>query len=399
MRRILLLALGAFALGLDAYVMAGLLPVVAGDLHVSASAAGQMVTVFTLCYALAAPVFATVLAGRPARVILSLALLVFTLANALSALATSLIVLLIARAVAGIGAGVYSPLAAATAASLSPPERRGRGLAIVMGGMSVGTVVGVPVGVVLAHHISWRGTLWLVTALGFIALLGAATLLPKLPASPPPAFKERIGVLANRRVAPIALVSFLAGVASLGLYTYLASFLSDSAGLSDPTGYLWAWGIGGVVGSLCVGPLVDRTKKAYGIATVLFVLLAVSQVALPGVASTRWGLILPLIVWGAAGWALQVPQQHELIAAEPEHSSVAVSLNSSAVYLGSATGSALGGLVLASGVSPSGLPYCTAPVAFAALVLHLTLVRWGRKRPAPSVGAAPVADGGVKVSA
>ncbi|WP_053926439.1 MFS transporter [Streptomyces chattanoogensis] len=271
MRRILLLALGSFALGLDAYVMAGLLPVVAGDLHVSASAAGQMVTVFTLCYALAAPVFATVLAGRPARVILSLALTVFTLANALSAVSTSLTMLLIARAVAGIGAGVYSPLAAATAASLSPAERRGRGLAIV----------------------------------------------------------------------------------------------------------------------------------AYGIATVIFVLLIASEAVLPGVAATHWGLILPLIVWGASGWALQVPQQHELIAAEPEHSAVAVSLNSSAVYLGSATGSALGGLVLVSGVAPAGLPYCTAGVALVALVLHLTLVRWGRKRPRPVSArrTAPVTEAKTEVSA
>ncbi|MEV6672191.1 MFS transporter [Streptomyces sp. NPDC051162] len=380
MRRILLLALGSFALGLDAYVMAGLLPVVADDLHESASATGQMVTVFTLCYALAAPFFATVLAGRPARMTLSLALIVFTVANGLSAVSGSLPMLLISRALAGIGAGVYSPLAAATAAALSPAERRGRGLAVVMGGMSIGTVVGVPVGVMLAHHISWRGTLWLVTALGLVALIGVVALLPRIPASAPPALKERIGVLTNRRVAPIALVSFFGGIASLGLYTYLSSFLADSAGIDDPTGYLWAWGIGGVLGALLVGPVLDRTKKAYAIVTAILVLVTAAQAVLPAVAPMHWLLVLPLLIWGASGWAMQVPQQHELIEAEPAHSSVAVSLNSSAVYLGSATGSALGGVFLAGGVAPAGLPFCTASFALIALVLHLTLVRSSRRR-------------------
>lgn len=114
-----ILVLGALALGLDAYVMAGLLPKVAADLHTSESAAGQMVTLFTLCYALAAPVFATALAGRPAKTVLTAALLLFTAANALTAVAGSLFVLLVARALAGVGAGVYSPMAAATAASLA----------------------------------------------------------------------------------------------------------------------------------------------------------------------------------------------------------------------------------------------------------------------------------------
>lgn len=382
MNRLYILVLGAFALGLDAYVMAGLLPKVAADLHTSESAAGQMVTLFTLCYALAAPVFATALAGRPAKTILTAALLLFTAANALTAVAGSLAVLLVARALAGVGAGVYSPMAAATAASLAGEERRGRALALVMGGMSIGTVIGVPVGVLLADHVGWRGTLWLITGLGAVASAGVVLALPRLEATPPPPLRERARILARRPVAAIAGVSLIAGVTSLGLYTYLAPFLADAGGIDGTLGAMWAWGLGGVAGSLLIGRIVDRTGRPYAVVTVVLLLLCLSHLLLPLAARSAWVLALPLVVWGATGWALQVPQQHQLIAARPDQAPVAVSLNSSAVYLGSALGSALGGVVLSAGVAPADLPYWTGALVALGLVLHLVLVRMPRSRDA-----------------
>ncbi|EMF02115.1 MFS transporter [Streptomyces mobaraensis] len=375
-----LLALGTFALGVDAYVMAGLLPLVADGLDVSASSAGQMVTVFTLCYALGGPVFATLLAARPAKTVLGVALVVFTLGNALTALAPTLGVLLIARAVAGVGAGVYSPIAAATAAGLTSPERRGRALATVMGGLSVGTVVGVPAGMLLASHMGWRGTLWLITALGAVALIGVVR-LPDVEVSAPPPLGQRVRALAGGRVAGIVTVSLLGGVSSLGLYTYLAEFLEDAAHTDGTVWAMWAWGAGGIVGSLLIGPVVDRTRRPFAAVTCVLALIAAAQFALPAAAHTAVALtVVPLVVWGAAGWAVQVPQQHQLIAAQPRHATVAVSLNSSAVYLGSGIGSALGGLVLGFGTSPGALPYCTGALTLLALALHLTVVRGATRR-------------------
>ncbi|MGK5627895.1 MFS transporter [Streptomyces sp. URMC 123] len=375
-----LLALGTFALGVDAYVMAGLLPLVSGDLGIPASSAGQMVTVFTLCYALGGPVFATLLAGRSAKVVLGVALVVFTAGNALTALAPSLAVLLTARAVAGIGAGVYSPIAAATAAGLTSPERRGRALATVMGGLSIGTVIGVPAGMLLASHMGWRNTLWLITALGVVALIGIAR-LPKVEVSAPPPLGRRVRALADGRVAGIVTVSLLGGISSLGLYTYLAEFLQDAAHTDRTVWAMWAWGAGGIVGSLLIGPVVDRTRRPFAAVTCVLALIAAAQLVLPAAARTAAALaVVPLVIWGAAGWAVQVPQQHQLIAAQPQQATVAVSLNSSAVYLGSGIGSALGGVVLGLGTSPGALPYCTGALALAALVLHLTVVRGAVRR-------------------
>ncbi|MGW1868105.1 MFS transporter [Streptomyces mauvecolor] len=379
-RFIPLLALGTFALGVDAYVMAGLLPRVSKDLGISASSAGQMVTVFTLCYALGGPVFATLLAKRSVKVLLGVALGVFTIGNALTALAPTLPVLLVARAVAGIGAGVYSPTAAATAAGLTTPERRGRALATVMGGLSIGTVIGVPAGMLLASRIGWRGTLWLITAMGVVALI-AIVRLPKIEVSPPPPLGRRVRALASGRVAGIVSVSLLGGIASLGLYTYLAEFLLDAAHTDQTVWAMWAWGAGGILGSLLIGRIVDRTKRPFAAVGWILVLVVAGQFALPAAAHAAAALaVVPLVIWGAAAWALQVPQQHQLIAAQPEQATVAVSLNSSAVYLGSAIGSALGGLVLGLGTAPALLPYCTGALTVLALVLHLTVVR-GAARP------------------
>ncbi|WP_030794519.1 MFS transporter [Streptomyces sp. NRRL S-920] len=374
MRKVWLLMVGAFTLGLDAYVMAGLLPVVAGDLGTTVSLAGQMVTVFTLAYAVSAPLVTGLLSGVRPRVLIVAALAVFTLGNGLTALSPGLGVLLVSRAVAGVGAGVYSALSTAAAASLAGPERRGRALALVMGGMSTGTVLGVPLGVLLADHTSWRATMWLVTGLGAVALLGLAVGLPEVPAEPPVPVRARLGALADRKVLPIVSVSFLDAVASLGLYTYLAPVLASTGGVDagDVAPYLWAWGIGGVLGSVIAGPLVDRTGRVVLLVTGIVSTLVVALGVLPLLGAAAFPA---LVVWGAAGWAFQVPQQHRLLALGAGRGTVALALNNSALYLGSAVGSALAGLALSVGLAARALPWAAAGVALAGFVLHMSAAR------------------------
>ncbi|GGE08779.1 hypothetical protein GCM10011571_07600 [Marinithermofilum abyssi] len=222
MQKVLLLTMGMFALGFDAYVVAGLLPDIAGMFKINASQAGQAVSVFTFCYALAAPIFATLLAGKPMRQLLLLALAVFSVGNGASAIASSFPLLLMSRAIAGIGAGLYSPLAAAAASSLVSEQKRGRALGMTLGGMSMGTVVGVPVGLIIAEHLGWQGTLWLITVLGLVAMLGIVIGLPNFPASAPPSLRQRVAMMTNKRVSATVGITLLTSIASLGLYTYIA---------------------------------------------------------------------------------------------------------------------------------------------------------------------------------
>ncbi|WNI14306.1 MFS transporter [Actinacidiphila sp. ITFR-21] len=373
MRGVRLLGIGAFAMGMDAYVMAGLLPGIGGDLGVSAARAGQAVTVFTLCYALAAPLLSVALGRLGTRRVLLAALVVFTAANAASALAGSYGTLLSARAAAGTGAGLFAPTAATAAAALAPPERRGRALALVLGGMSGGTVLGVPLGLLLAAHSGWRAALWAVSGLGALALLGVALRLPPVRAAALPSLRGRLRLLSQPRVTLVVAVTLTQTVASLGLYTYLGPVLRRTAQVHSPTAYLWAWGIGGVCGSLLAGAVLDRAGRPARISVALLGALAAALAVLPWAGAVPGLVLLPLLVWGAAGWAFVVPQQHRLLSLEALGASggAALALNSSATYLGGATGSALGGAALAAGLDARWLPLPAAAVAATGVLLHL----------------------------
>lgn len=354
-----LLALGAFALGMASYITAGLIPLLEAAFAVPVAMAAQLVTVFALAYGLGAPIVVARLPGGHQRGGLLGALGLFVAANAASALADSFAWLLGFRALAGVGAGVYLALGIAAATALSAPSRRGRAIAIIMGGMAAGTVLGVPLGLLLAERLGWTAALWLVAALGLAALAGLAWRLPALPASatPAPTVKATVPqprkrtLLADREVVVVLSVSLLAALASLGLYTFLAPLLAaaEYGGVSSIAPWLWVWGLGGIAGSMLAGPLTDRLRGPVLTLAILSV-LALALLSVPLAARWHPGLaMLPIAIWGAAGWALQVPQNDALIRRREPHGDghLAVALNESALYLGSAIGAAGGGLLLA----------------------------------------------------
>ena len=161
-----LVALGAFALGMASYVTAGLIPLIEGAFSVSAATAAQLVTAFTLAYGLGSPVVVALLPGKYQRLGLLLALAVFIVANIASALATSFISLAIWRAVAGVGAGVYLAMGIAASAAITVEAHRGKAIAIIMGGMASGTVLVVPISLLLAERLGWESAMWLIWVSG-----------------------------------------------------------------------------------------------------------------------------------------------------------------------------------------------------------------------------------------
>lgn len=158
-RRLLILALGMFAMGTDNFVVAGILPGVAASLHTSISMAGLMVTCYALTYAVAAPVMAAVAGNLPRKRLLVTALGIFVIGNAISALATDLQWVLLSRVLAGFGAALFSPTALGVAAALAAPEKRGRALATVTAGLTGATALGSPLGTFIGGFGGWRGTL------------------------------------------------------------------------------------------------------------------------------------------------------------------------------------------------------------------------------------------------
>ncbi|MCC7598140.1 MFS transporter [Janthinobacterium sp. FW305-129] len=374
-----LIAVGAFALGMASYVTAGLMPMIAGAFSVSLAMAAQLVTAFTLAYGLGSPLAVALLPARAQRSSLLGALGVFVLANGASALAPGFTSLLAWRAMAGIGAGVYLALGIAAAAGVSAPRQRGKAIGAIMGGMAGGTVLGVPLSLLLAQQLGWTAALWLVAGLGGLALAGLLWKLPALPEVPATSLRRKLALLADGQVLAILLVSLLAAIASLGMYTFIAPLLAWSAQGApvSATPFLWAWGVGGIAGSVLVGPWADKVA-APKLTCFILLLLALALGALPLAAGwSAWLMLAPIVLWGAAGWALQVPQNQQLLAvrARQGDGNLAIALNESALYLGSAIGAAAGGVLLLLDWPMWLLAAGAALVAAAALLLQLPAAR------------------------
>jgi predicted MFS family arabinose efflux permease len=328
------LGIGAFAIGTDLFVVAGVLPGLAADLGVTVGTAGLTVTVFALAYATGAPVLGALLGARSMRQVLIGSLLLFALCNVVSALAPGLAVLLAARVLAAIAASAYVPAAGAAAVAAAPANRRGRALGVVLAGSAVAMVLGAPLGVLLASLLSWRAAFGLVAVLAVGTVLG---LLRSSVGSDPPArstLADRLRPLRSPAVAATLAVTFLAMTASNSTYTYLAVLLNGPV-----ERYIAAFGLAGVAGTWWGGAAVDRHGSGRA-ATGAVIVLAAGLATLPHVATP----LASVIGWGIAAWAVVAAQQRRVIELGP--APLLLALNSSAVHLGFATGALLGGFVV-----------------------------------------------------
>ena len=340
------LVLGSVALGLDAYVIAGLLPQIAEDLGASGSVIGLGVTAFTGAYAVCGPLLSG-RAGKDPRNGLLGAIAVFSLANVVTAVSPTVSVFIVSRLIAGAAAGIYSPLSAAVAGMSVTAERRGRALSLVLAGLAVGTVAGVPAGLGVAKELGWRAAIALVSVVGMAALAGIAIRKTSaVPAVPSSSLGQRLRIIGRVDNFLTVLVTFFVGVGSLGLYTYISVVLERVQ--VDTIPGMWIWGIGGAVGAFGIGRVLDKVDSSRKLTTIIIVLLAADFVLLLLFPSSRMVALVCLFAWGLLGWSSMAPQQHSMLSANPDEGATAVAANASANYLGSAVGSAVGGLFLPS---------------------------------------------------
>ncbi|WP_049717522.1 MFS transporter [Streptomyces caatingaensis] len=342
-----ILTAGAFTVGTDAYVIAGVLPDLARDLGVTVGAAGQLVTVFAAVYALAAPVVASSTAALSRRGALSAALAAFVAGNALTAAAPGYWLVMLGRVVAAVGAAGFTPAASAAAADLVAPRHRARALAAVVGGLTAATALGVPLGTLVAGALGWRATLGAVAVLGLVALAGTAARLPALPPGARLPLARRLAGLRNPAVLLVLAVSLFTVTSEQLVYTYVGTALAPATG--DRAGVLavllFVFGLGAVVGNAVAGWGTDR----FGSRVTL--LVAVGGMTADLALLPWWCRSLPaagaaMFWWGLTGWMYVVPQQHRLLVLARPGGPLAVALNSSVLYLGIALGGALGGAVL-----------------------------------------------------
>ncbi|MCK0151444.1 MFS transporter [Marivita sp. S6314] len=343
---IALLSACNFVIGMGAFVVIGMVPLLASGLETTTAAAGGAMTAYALSYAVLSPLLVSLTGQVGRRRVLAAGMAIFALSALMSAMATNLTTLYVARAMAAAGAGIVTPVGAAVVAALAPPTAQGKSIAAFYFGLTLSQVIGVPAGGWIAFTFGWRAAFWIVMAL---AVMATCLIWVRVPAGlrfKPVSLSDLAQTLTDGFImgAVLFTASFLAAI--YVLFTYLAPLLEHTMGYgrNGITLVLFVYGAGAVAGNLLGGVLTDRLGSVRSL-----VLLCLANICLmpvfSGLPLAPWVLLLLVFCWSAMGWSFVAPQQVRLMGLAPTVTGVVFALNAAAIYIGTAAGSALGGFV------------------------------------------------------
>ena len=336
-----------FVIGMGAFVVVGLIDPVADAFAISRPAAGWLMTFYAISYAILSPVLVSATGAIGRRRVLALGMALFAVGAAGCTLAPNLWVLYAARAVAAAGAGMFTPVSAVVAAALVDEKKRGRTLARVVFGLTLAQVFGVPAGSWIAYTFGWRMAFAIVLVLALIALAVVWFRVPRGLSLPPVTLRDLGRVLRDGLLVAIVLftASFLGPVYII--YTYLSPLMSDTMGYGrDGIAMVLAvFGVAAVFGNLMGGWMADALGSIRTLVILSLGLIVLMPLfsALPF--ATGW-LVGVVFFWSLTAWAFMAAQQSRLLAIAPNEASVVFAMNAAAIYVGTAGGSAVGGIVL-----------------------------------------------------
>ncbi|MFD5566711.1 MFS transporter [Streptomyces cadmiisoli] len=380
---LLALAVAAFGIGTTEFVMMGLLPEVADDLHVSIPAAGHLVSAYALGVVIGAPLLAAVTARMPRRTVLIGLMVLFVVGNALSALAPDHQWLLAARFLSGLPHGAFFGVGAVVAATMVAPERKARSVSLMFLGLTVANIVGVPAATLTGQHFGWRVTFLGVSVIGVAAVAALALLVPHDHGHA--AATGLRGELAALRSLPVwlALGTTVAGFGALfAAYSYITPMLTDSAGYADTsvTLLLALFGVGATAGNLLGGRFADRSMRGTlfgGMASLVLVLGLY-----PVLMSAQWSAALAVVLLGTAAFVTGSPLLLMVLERASAAPSLASSANQAAFNLANAGGAWVGGLALAAGFGTTSPATAGAGLALLGLAMAGTAYAVDRRRAA-----------------
>lgn len=365
------LASGFFVLGVASLSVIGLAHDMARDLAVPEQAIAHLVTLYALVYALAAPALQVLCRDQPPKRLILCGLLLIASGSALGALAPDYGTLLASRLIMGVGGALTGPLSLATGGFMVPEAQRGRALATVFGGLTLATVLGMPLTAWLGLLVGWREATWLLAGAALLAALLVWRLVPAARGLAGPTFSTLLATLRNVGTMLAISVSLLQICAQFVTYALLGGFLQArfAAGVELLPLALLLFGLGGVVGNLLGGWWSDRARPERVVLAALL-LLALFFVLLALAPAQPWiGLAIGM-GWAVVGLTFQPAQQKRLILRQPTSAGLILALNGSAVYLGMSLGAALAGWS-AGGLGFASLPLVSLAVTLLAIAANL----------------------------
>lgn len=374
-RRLLWLAVGAFATSTVAFVFAGLLPLISAATGITVSQAAYLVTAYALAYAIGTPVLSTITGLWDRRSVIATALLTFLAGGLLAASSGSFAALLTAQIVMGASAGLFAATAQVTAVALAGLEHRARAVATVIGGNTFAVALGAPLASLIANMAGWRAAYLFVCGAALICLIALLAGLPRGLPGLRLTLAQRIAALGRPGILPSLgmTLAYLAG--GFVIIAFLAPLATEGAGLTVDAlpAVLLSFGIGAVLGNYASGQLADRlghsrVVTAALISSALFcVALTVGLQTLPANLAGPF-LIAMMLPWGMIGWTFPPAQTSRLVGHAPELANLTLPLNVSALYFGIALGSFTGARALEV-LPATELGLVAAPFSLLALVL------------------------------
>ena len=382
---VIALAMGGFAIGTTEFVTMGVLPQIADGVGVSIPVAGRTISAYALGVVVGAPVLAYFGAKLPRRALLIWLMVAYAFFNALSALAPNYETLMLSRFLDGLPHGGYFGVASLVAASMVAPERRGRAIALVLLGLPIANVVGVPAATWLGQHLGWRASYWVVAGLAALTITLVLAFVPDSPGNPEATGRRELRAL--RHAAGVVR----AGGGCHRVRRHVRALLlrrpdgDPDGGLPDAAVplFLLTLGVGMVFGNWVAGRLVDWSlkKSLLGAPIALAATLLLTWVLLP------YGyLALPgMFLVTTAGSVLALGLMLRLIDAAEHAETLGAALSHGSLNIGNALGAGLGGLTIAAGYgyrSPLLIGALMSLAGFAVLAVAFAVDR-SRRRPTP----------------
>ncbi|MEW9836270.1 MFS transporter [Mesorhizobium marinum] len=365
------LFIAAFAFGTTEFVIAGVLPEVAAGLGVSIPNAGYLVSGYAAGIAVGGPLL-TIATARLSRKALLIGLTVaFTVGQAACALAPDFFSMLLLRIAIAVAHGTYFGVAMVVAVGLVRPDQRGMAVALILAGLTVSGIIGVPIGTAIGNGFGWRATFWAMFGLGIVAIAAMAMLLPRGNggAAPPAGLRKEVRVLGRQQVWTCLIMMLMLMLCQFVPYTYIAPLLQEVTGL-DAGMVPWVLllnGLGATAGVFIGGRLAGWRLMPSLIAllalqaVVLAVIYAVSPYPLP--------MIVALTLWGGINFAVGTPIQTRILAWTADAPNLASALIPAGFNVGIAIAASVGATMLSAG-----LPYRSLPLVGVVSMAVATLV-------------------------
>ncbi|WP_455360694.1 Cmx/CmrA family chloramphenicol efflux MFS transporter [Streptomyces sp. SYSU K21746] len=374
-----ILGLSVFALGTSEFMLSGLLPPIADDMDVTIPQAGLLISAFAIGMVVGAPLLAVATLRLPRKTTLITLISLFGLGQVAGALAPSYELLFASRVVSALACAGFWAVGAAVAIAMVPFNSRARAMAVMIGGLSIANVLGVPAGAFLGEHLGWRSAFWAVGAASAVALAGVVALIPRIPLpDQKPQLKRELTIYRDPQVWLSVWVIALAAGGVFCAFSYFAPLLTDVAGLDSgwvPT-VLALFGIGALVGTTIGGRVADA--HMFGVLLSGITASTVFLVALALFASNQFAAIALSFLLGVSAFYTAPALNARMFNVAGAAPTLAAATTTAAFNLGNTGGPWLGGTVIDAGLGFASTAWAGAAMTVVAIGLAAVALRLQR---------------------